>query len=164
MVPARTFLNPPPAADLLAELTAFGKLLAAVLADPTTDWKRRPAASDWSLNEIACHLRDVEREVHQARLRAILEEEGAFVPGVDADEWADERDYWSQNGRAALADFLRYRRETIELLTPLPPEVWDRQGQHTFFGPTSLHELVYLAVQHDRIHAQQLAALSRIKQ
>jgi len=164
MVPARTFLNPPPAADLLAELAAFRDMLVAVLADPTSEWTRRPAAPEWSLNEIACHLRDVEREVHQARLHAILEEEGAFVPGVNADEWADERDYWSQDGHAALIDFLRYRRETIDLLTPLPPQVWDRQGQHTFFGPTSLHELVYLAVQHDRIHAQQIAALRGIDQ
>ncbi len=166
MVPARTLLNPPPAADLLAELAAFRDMLAAVLADPATAWGRRPAGPEWSpagpewsLNEVACHLRDVEREVHQGRLRAILEEEGAFVLGVDADEWADERDYWSQDGRAALADFLRYRGETIDLLIPLPLEIWDRQGQHTFFGPTSLHELVYLAVQHDRIHAQQIAGL-----
>mgnify|MGYP003618742345 CR=1 FL=1 len=164
MVPGRTFLNPPPAAELLAELAAFGDMLAAVLADPARDWRRHPAGREWSRNEIACHLRDVEREVHQARLLAILEEEGAFVPGVDADRWADERDYWSQDGRAALADFLRYRRETIDLLTPLPLEIWDRQGQHTFFGPTSLHELVYLAVQHDRSHAQQVAALSGFDQ
>jgi len=41
----------------------------------------------------------------------------------------------------------------------LPPDVWETQGQHTFFGPTSLHELVYLAVQHDRVHGQQIDAL-----
>ena len=162
MVPARTFLNPPPAADLLAELAAFRDLLAVILVDPTAGWTRRLAPPEWSLNEIACHLRDVEREVHQPRLQAILEEEGAFVPGVDADEWADERDYWSQDGRAALADFLRYRGETIDLLAPLSPEIWNRQGQHTFFGPTSLHELVYLAVQHDRSHARQIAELGGI--
>jgi hypothetical protein len=159
MEPARTFLNPPPVADLLAELAAFRDLVAATPAGSVA-WARRLPPPEWSLNEVACHLRDVEREVHQARLHAILEEDGAFVPGVDADLWAEERDYWSQDGRAALAEFLRLRDATIDLLAPLPLEIWDRRGQHTFFGPTTLHELVYLAVQHDRIHARQLAELS----
>jgi hypothetical protein len=38
--------------------------------------------------------------------------------------------------------------------------VWERQGQHTFFGPTSLREIVFLAVRHDRVHAEQIAALN----
>jgi hypothetical protein len=100
-------------------------------------------------------------QVHQARYRALLNEAGAFLPGVDADQWAIPRNYRAQNCPTALIDFLLARDETIALLTPLPPEVWARQGQHTYFGPTSLRELVYLAVQHDRVHRQQIEALIR---
>ena len=57
-------------------------------------------------------------------------------------------------------DFLAARDETLALLSPLPSEIWQRQGQHTFFGPTSLHEIVYLAVQHDRLHARQIDELT----
>ncbi len=152
-------INPPPVPHLLDELAAFREYAASVLADERRDWEYRPAESEWSLTEIACHLRDVEREVHQARLRALLAEEGAFLPGVDADEWAGPRNYRAQNGRAALDTFLAARDETITLLTPLGAELWARQGQHTFFGPTSLQELVYLAVQHDRLHAKQIEEL-----
>ncbi len=60
------------------------------------------------------------------------------------------------DGRAAATAFVAARAETIARLAPLPLDVWDRQGQHTFFGPTSLHELVYLAVQHDRVHGEQM--------
>ena len=81
------------------------------------------------------------------------------LPGVDADEWAEQRNYRMQDGRIAMADFLYARQETIGLLASLPVEVWDRQGQHTFFGPTSMREIVYLAIQHDRTHARQIALL-----
>lgn len=160
MLPTNTMLNPPPAKDLLAELAAFRERIAHVLADKERDWSFRPSITEWSLTEIACHLRDVEIEVHQARLLAILEGEGAFLPGVDADEWAGQRDYQTQDGRAALADFLTARDETIALLLPLPAKTWDRRGQHTFFGPTSLQEIVYLAIQHDRVHARQIDELN----
>jgi hypothetical protein len=151
--------NPPPISDLLGELESFRDYAALVLADDQRDWFYRPTEADWSLTEIACHLRDVEREVHQSRVRALLLEEGAFLPGVDADQWAIPRNYRNQIGRVALAGFLAARDETIALLSPLPPEIWARQGQHTFFGPTSLQELVYLAVQHDRLHARQIEKL-----
>lgn len=153
--------NPPPIPDLLDELQSFRDFAALVLTDSRRDWYFRPSETDWSLTEIACHLRDVEREVHQSRVRALLLEDGAFLPGVDADQWAIPRNYRNQVGRVALSGFLSARDETIALLYPLPPEIWARQGQHTFFGPTSLQEIVYLAVQHDRIHARQIAALQR---
>ncbi|HQF71016.1 MAG TPA: DinB family protein [Promineifilum sp.] len=159
MLPARTLLNPPPTGELLAELAAFRERIIGLLADAAADWSRRPADAEWSLTEIACHLRDVEREVHQARFQALLEDSSAFLPGVDADEWAITRHYRAQDGRAAAAAFVAARAETITRLAPLPPEVWETQGQHTFFGPTSLHELVHLAVQHDRVHGQQIDML-----
>ena len=159
MLPPRTLLNPPPIADLLAELAAFREQMLRVLADRSVDWSWRPSPEEWSLAEVACHLRDVEREVHQARFEALLTGEGAFLAGVDADEWAIPRNYRAQDGRAAAAEFAAERADTIARLTPLPIEIWDRQGQHTFFGPTSLHELVYLTVQHDRVHGAQVKEL-----
>lgn len=151
--------NPPPIPDLLAELATFRDQIAAVLAGDHVPWSFRPSAAEWSLTEVACHMRDVEREVHQARLNALLADEDAFLPGVDADEWAGPRNYRAQDGRAAAADFLAGRDENIALLESLPATAWSRTGQHTFFGPTSLREIVYLAVQHDRVHARQIEAL-----
>jgi hypothetical protein len=152
-------LNPPPIPDLLAELATFRDQIAQAVADKRTPWAYRPSEAEWSLTEVACHMRDVEREVHQARLNALLAEENAFLPGVDADEWAGPRNYRAQDGRAAAADFLASRDEIIALLDSLPAAAWTRTGQHTFFGPTSLHEIVYLAIQHDRVHARQIEAL-----
>lgn len=149
-------INPPTVPELLAELADFRELVADLRDDPGVDWYK-PIDDGWSLTEMICHLRDVEREVHQARIRTLLFDEQAFLPGINADEWAEERGYRLQDGRAALEAYLQARDGTIAMLQDLPPDAWARQGQHTFFGPTSLREIVYLAVQHDRAHRKPIA-------
>ena len=123
------------------------------------DWLRQPADDEWSLTEVMCHLRDVEREVHQVRFRLLISQENAFLPGVSADEWAAERGYWYEDGRVAMRSFVSARKETLLLLEPLSTDMWQRLGRHAFFGHTSMHELLYLVVRHDEIHWQQIRQL-----
>ena len=151
--------NPPPVPELLNELSAFPAFISSVLIEDELDWAWRPAETDWALNEIACHLRDVEIEVHQPRILAILETDNAFIQGLDADQWAGPRRYWEQNGPIAMNEFLAARVDTCKLLDALPAVAWQRVGQHTFFGPTTLQEIVYLAIQHDRVHAEQISSV-----
>jgi hypothetical protein len=148
--------NPPPVSSLLVELAEFPKSILQMLSSPGIHWRRRPNPDEWSLVEIICHLRDVEREVHLPRFEALATMENPFISGVDADQWAEPRDYFRQDGRTALADFIAAREETIALLENLPDESWSREARHAFFGQTTLHELLYLVVQHDRSHRQQM--------
>jgi hypothetical protein len=103
----------------------------------------------------------VEREVYHVRYKALIAEENAFLSGASPDEWAEERSYEWQDGREALEAFLAARKESVAMLRGISAEIWKRQGQHTFFGPTSLHELVYLAVRHDDLHWEQIRNLLR---
>ena len=126
------------------------------------NWTRQPGEDEWSLAEVMCHLRDVEREVHQVRFRLLIAEDGVFLPGVSADEWADERGYCFEDGQKATKSFVAARRETLELVEPLDEALWERQGRHAFFGHTSMHELLYLMVRHDEIHWQQITDLMKL--
>lgn len=153
--------QPPPVPQLLEQLQNFAAQVAEVMADPTLDWQWRPAPTEWALTELFCHLRDVELEVHQPRFRSMMASENAFMPGATADVWAEERGYAGQNGRSALNAFLRARQETIDLLTTVADDFWQRQGRHAFFGPTSAHELLNLVVNHDQDHWQQLETLRK---
>lgn len=119
-------------------------------------WRRRPRDDEWSLTEIACHLRDVEIEVNLPRLRKLLEESNLFIPAVESDPWAAARDYRSQSGPAALAAFADARCETLALLDRLAPDEWQRTARHAIFGPTHLQELVALTNEHDRLHLRQM--------
>ncbi len=152
-------LNPPPTQALITELEQFSQRLTQSLQQPDIDWSWRPGPNAWSLTEMVCHLRDVEREVHQPRIIAVLDEQQPFMVGVNADSWAETRSYAAQDGPAAVTDYTAARQATLAMLTELDEAAWQRQGQHAFFGQTTLQELVFLAVQHDRNHDAQLTRL-----
>jgi hypothetical protein len=122
---------------------------------PLQKWQDQPRPGEWSLTEIACHLRDVEREVNLPRLRKVLEENNPFLAGEVTDRWVEERKYSRQDGRAALAEFTAARKETLDLLNTLQAE-WSRPARHAIFGPTTLQELVGFVAEHDRAHIQQV--------
>jgi HAD superfamily hydrolase (TIGR01549 family) len=130
---------------LLSELSAEG-------------WKRRRATGEWSATEIVCHLRDVEIEVNLPRLRLVAEQPNPFIAGADTDPWAAERDYQSQSGPQALADFVAARQQAVRYLRSQPETVWERTGRHSIFGPTTLAEIVGWVLDHDRIHLEQVKA------
>jgi FMN phosphatase YigB (HAD superfamily) len=135
-------------------------LLTLVAGIPDESWKNRPGPDEWSLTEIACHLRDVEKDINLPRLRRITQEENSFIPGVDSDVWAITRDYQSQDGSKALHEFVSTRMETLELLSGLSVDEWQRSVQHAIFGPTSLAEIAGFMAGHDRLHIRQTYAIT----
>ena len=88
-----------------------------------------------------------------------MAEDNAFIPGATPDDWVVVRNYQGENGRFAFNTFLQYRQETVDLLSVLDETMWQRQGSHSFFGPTSMHELLNLVVSHDRAHWPQIQSL-----
>jgi FMN phosphatase YigB (HAD superfamily) len=131
-------------------------LYDAVAGLPAPSWAARAAASEWSITEILCHLRDVEREVNLPRLRSVAEQDNPFVSGADTDPWAVERNYQAQSGPAALDDFASARKEAVRYLRAQPASIWSRTARHAIFGPTLLVEIVGWILDHDRIHLDQV--------
>jgi FMN phosphatase YigB (HAD superfamily) len=141
---------------LLACLRATPAALATLTSSLSSKaWQRQPAPGEWRLTEIVCHLRDVEREVNLPRLRRVLAEENPFLAGEVTDRWVEERQYARQEGRQALVEFTKARKETLSLLDGLQAE-WRRAARHAIFGPTTLQELAGFAAGHDRAHVQQV--------
>ena len=118
-------------------------------------WRHEPSRDDWALNEIVCHLRDTEREVHHLQLDMLLERPDAFIPRPDTSVWAREREYLSENGPVALTEFTTARLENLNKLRNLEDKVWSRKARHAIFGPTSFTEIISFVADHDRMHIQQ---------
>ena len=118
-------------------------------------WKHEPAYENWAVNEIACHLRDTERDIHMMQLHLLLEREGAFIPRPDTGIWANERQYLHVDGPTALAQFASARMEMIRILKEQPDEMWTRKARHAIFGPTNFREVIGFVADHDRLHVQQ---------
>ncbi len=121
----------------------------------TEQWRHEPSRDDWALNEIVCHLRDTEREVHHLQLDMLLERRDAFIPRPDTSVWASEREYLNENGPAALAEFAAARLENLNKLRNLEDEIWARKARHAIFGPTDFTEIIGFVADHDRMHIQQ---------
>jgi FMN phosphatase YigB (HAD superfamily) len=122
---------------------------------PGPAWTKRPHSGEWSPTEILCHLRDVETEVNLPRLRKVMAESNPFVPGMDTDRWADERQYIHQDGQRALHRFSVSRQQALHLLENLSLSGWDLPARHAIFGPTRLKEMVAISAGHDRLHLRQ---------
>ncbi|MFP5263941.1 MAG: DinB family protein [Blastocatellia bacterium] len=132
------------------------------LDEETLRW--RPIPNKWSIKEIMCHLRDMERESYLARYRKMISEENPFLPNVDQDRLAYERDYINQDARAALEEFKRIREETVETLQDLPPEAWARGGVHEFDGHMTIEFLVHRQIKgNDLNHLVQMKDIARLK-
>jgi hypothetical protein len=127
--------------------------LSATLSDE--QWRHEPTHDDWAMNEILCHLRDTEREIHQLQLNLMIEREGAFIPRPDSAVWASQREYLHIDGRSALMEFAQARLENIKILKARDEDIWNRSARHAIFGPTNFLEVVGFMADHDRLHIQQ---------
>ena len=141
---------------VLAMMVSTPAILGSLSSSLTEEgWRHEPTREAWAMNEIVCHLRDTEREVHQMQLNLMIERVGAFIPRPDSGVWASEREYLNVNGRSALAEFARARIHNIQTLNGLGNELWQRSARHAIFGPTDFLEVVGFMADHDRLHIQQ---------
>jgi FMN phosphatase YigB (HAD superfamily) len=118
-------------------------------------WQHEPARDDWAMNEIVCHLRDTENEIHQLQLNLMLEKADAFIPRPDTSVWASEREYLNVNGSQALQEFAAARLATLAKLRGVDESIWSRKARHAIFGPTNFQEVLGFMADHDQMHVQQ---------
>ena len=148
-----SYKSPEAILAIMASTPAVLQSLTILLNE--AQWGHEPARDDWALNEIICHLRDTEREIHQLQLNLMLKREDSFIPRPDTSVWANEREYLSEKGPVALAEFAAARLENIGKLKNLGAEIWSRRARHAIFGPTNFLEVTSFLTDHDRMHIQQ---------
>ena len=141
---------------VLGIMTSTPAILRSFTSSLTEEqWRHEPTREDWAMNEIVCHLRDTEREIHQVQLNLMIVREGAFIPRPDSGVWANEREYLNVDGKSALREFAEARIENIKTLKELDTEVWEYSARHAIFGPTNFLEVTGFMADHDRLHVQQ---------
>lgn len=150
---------------LLANLRSFPNELDDLVTGLTDDDLRwRPIPNKWSITEILCHLRDVEREVFQVRLGRALNEDTPTYELWDQDKAAWERSYLEQSGHAALNELRELRTQTADTLEGVSLEHWGRVGHHPERGSLSVEDQVVRQIRnHDLPHLIQMKDILRIK-
>jgi hypothetical protein len=115
-------------------------------------WHRE---GEWSLIQIAGHLRDNEQQT-LAYLRAIAANEAPALEVVDLEGQADESCYEPLDLHDLLYGFAGLRQELLYLLYRLPPEAWQRGGEHPYRGTLTIAQLVRELNEHDLGHLWQI--------
>ena len=110
---------------------AFNSASSRSNSHDDTTLSRRPEPKAWSAKEVVYHL--------------------------DAERWAEERQYLRNDTVAALEAFRRRRGEALGLLRALTPEQWRRGGLVPTGARVSFGALVAGSAAHDDTHLAQLA-------
>ena len=141
---------------ILAELAALPVELDRLVIRPyDREALYRPAADGgWGVVEILPHLRDWDA-IYYDRARAIVEQEVPRLPAFDDSLWAIEQDYRSQDPIETLGELTEMRERLVAFLTDLPPDAWQREGEHSAYGRITLQWMTDLICDHDREHLQQ---------
>ncbi len=140
-------------ARLRGDLSALHSVLPGL---DETDWNRPPRKNAWAVNQILCHLRDVEREVYLPRVQTLMSVDNPHISAIDTDQWADERGYAQQSGEDAFDAFTHARLALIAKLESLIHDQWNRPARHSLLGPTNLAEIMKFAADHDVLHLAQI--------
>lgn len=138
------------------------KLKAALAGVPKALSHWTPAPGKWSILEIVCHMRDMERDAYVARFRRILAEDNPTLADIDGDLYSLEGDYRAQKLSEALRDWKSLRRETLKILGSVKEAQWPRTGTHETAGRLTMEDLLRrLAVGNDAAHLGQIEAIKR---
>ncbi len=121
-----------------------------------------PAPGKWSILEILCHMRDMEREAYIERYTRILSEDEPRLPDINGEALAILRAYRSQKAPEVLREWVALRRQTLQLLRKTGKAQWARAGIHETAGRLTMEDLIRRhAVGNDEAHLGQIEAIKR---
>ena len=145
-------------AALLERYRRGPELLAVILTGVYGEEEDFALPGKWSVRQIIAHLADAEM-VGAHRFRQIIAEDNPTIIAYDQDAWARNLDYTRRKPKQSLESFRRMRAENHELLKELPPETYERAGNHSENGRMTLRQLVEGYVGHTESHARQLQGM-----
>ena len=114
-------------------------------------WDGVPSEPLTALEQV-CHVRDIEIDGYQLRLRRALSEAKPVLASMDTEALARERNYASADARKMLAEFAQARARTVALVAALTPEQLQRPAVFEGYGPVSVRGLVHYLCSHDQQH------------
>ncbi|MGE5648044.1 MAG: DinB family protein [Acidobacteriota bacterium] len=142
--------------DLLERYRRGPELIATVMtgaAGAELDFKSAP--DKWTVREIVAHLADSEI-VAADRFRRIVAEENPTLIGYDQNAWTANLNYARRKSSESVDLFRRLRADSYELLKDLPPEAFERRGNHSERGAITLRQFVQTMAEHAEAHAHQI--------
>ncbi len=120
-----------------------------------------PAPGEWTVHQIAAHMRDTERLVFLLRIDRMLNQEHPSVENFDQEAWHREHYLAGEPLRKIKSEFRTARRKVVQLLRSASKKDWDNWAVHPEYGKISLDWLL----EHDYLHTlEHLAQIARMRE
>ncbi len=114
-------------------------------------WNGVPSEAFTAIEQI-CHVRDIEIEGYQVRIQRTLSEHEPFLPSIDSEAMARQRDYGAADAAQVFAQFRSARATPLQLLRQVTPGQLERRAVFEGYGPVTLRGLVHYLCSHDQQH------------
>jgi len=102
--------------------------------------------------EQLCHVRDIEIDGYQLRIRRTLAETHPTLASIDTDALVRERAYARDEPERVLAAFRAARVQTLAMISGLTEAQWARTAVFEGYGPLTLRSLIHYLCSHDQQH------------
>jgi hypothetical protein len=143
----------------LSSTPAQVEALVRGLTEEQLSWKA--SESTFSLRENVLHLRDLDIQGYQPRVRLILSQDCPRLPDVNGGLLAVQGNYNAQPVEPALEDSRRARAASVEPLRACSEADLEHPAELEGVGVITLRRLLELWMEHDRGHLADMAELRR---
>ena len=145
--------------QVLTLLRATPLRLAALTADLSPEeLHTRPNPDEWSANEVLAHLRAC-ADVWGNCIVAMITGDMPTLRAVNPLTWIKKTNYLELEFRPSLRAFATQRADLLAVLSPLPPEGWERPATVTGAGKVLERTVLFYArwlAGHERSHVKQI--------
>ncbi|HEX6479111.1 MAG TPA: DinB family protein [Ktedonobacteraceae bacterium] len=145
--------------QVLTLLRATPLRLAALTADLSPEeLQTRPNPDEWSANEVLAHLRAC-ADVWGNCIVAMIAGDMPTLRAVNPLTWIKKTNYLELEFRPSLRAFATQRADLLAVLSPLPPEGWERPATVTGAGKVFERTVLFYArwlAGHERSHVKQI--------
>ena len=114
-------------------------------------WDGVPSEALTALEQL-CHVRDIEIDGYQVRIRRTLAEPSPTLASIDTDALVRERAYARDEPARVLAAFRAARAQTLLMIAGLTDAQLARAAVFEGYGPLTLRSLIHYLCSHDQQH------------
>ena len=114
-------------------------------------WDGVPSEPLTALEQL-CHVRDIEINGYQVRIRRTLAETHPTLAAIDTDALVRERAYARDEPARVLAAFRVARAQTLDMISGLSDAQLARSAVFEGYGPLTLRSLIHYLCSHDQQH------------
>lgn len=135
--------------------TSSEDFIAYLAKLPAEELQQVPAPNEWTLHQVAAHVRDVEQQVFLYRLKRMLREDNPAVENFDQEVWTRGHYAASEPIKKIVAEIRAARKKQAALLRRAKDKDWARTAQHPTWKTLSVEWLMTHAINHALEHAAQ---------